>query len=234
MQYAKNTATPVVHSGSNYWAVENGVWFTSPTPRGPWVVASSVPKEIYTIPPSSPVYPVTYVYVYRSSPEYVYVGYTPGYMGSYVAPSGMVVYGTGYYYEPWVGSYWYGYPYTYGFGFAWGWGGWGYRPGYYGPWYHPWWGPWPHYWANRPYWGGRPFFANRFNSYNNWNHGVVQPVMRNNVGPSNGGLASHNYTSPRGNAFSPNRGFQGMPKGQPGQMGGYGKWKGRGKNHGGW
>ena len=31
------------------------------TPNGPWKTADSVPKEIYTIPPSSPVYNVTYV-----------------------------------------------------------------------------------------------------------------------------------------------------------------------------
>ena len=39
--------------------------------------------EIKKIPPSEPVYNVTYVDVYESTPEVVYVGYTPGYMWSY-------------------------------------------------------------------------------------------------------------------------------------------------------
>ena len=46
---------------------------------------------------------VTYVKVYDSTPEYVVVGYTPGYSGAYVRTA-VVVYGTGYYYQPWIGS----------------------------------------------------------------------------------------------------------------------------------
>jgi len=49
---------------------------------------------------------VTYVKVYATTPEYVYVGYTPGYLGTVVNPDGVVVYGTGYYYQPWIGTTW--------------------------------------------------------------------------------------------------------------------------------
>ena len=65
---------------------------------------------------------VTYVRVYGSTPQVVYVGYTPGYYGTVVAPTTVVVYGTGYYYPPYVGAYYYPYPPTYGYGagFAWG------------------------------------------------------------------------------------------------------------------
>jgi hypothetical protein len=77
---------------------------------------------------------VTYVRVYYATPEYIYVGYTPGYFGAYVGP-GVVVYGTGYYYHPWIDHFWYGPPLTYGFatnihytpwsGWTWGFGfGW--------------------------------------------------------------------------------------------------------------
>ena len=77
-------------------------------------MADSVPtQEIQKIPPSEPVYNVTYVTVYESTPEVVYVGYTPGYMWSYPW-YGCPVYGTGYYYPPYWGSVYYPRPVTYG------------------------------------------------------------------------------------------------------------------------
>ena len=46
----------------------------------------------------------------------------PGYLGTVVTPDGVVVYGTGVVYTPWVGTVWYPPPPTYGAGagFAWG------------------------------------------------------------------------------------------------------------------
>jgi len=164
LQYAVNTATPVIRvDESNYYAVANAVWFVASAPTGPWTVAASVPPAIYTIPPSSPLHYVTYVKVYRSTPDVVYVGYTPGYYGTVVSSTTTtVVYGTGWYYPPYIGNYWYGAPYTYGVGVATTWSsgtGWsltigvGYSYGY--PYYYPWWGPWGYYggccWG--PAWG---------------------------------------------------------------------------------
>jgi hypothetical protein len=151
MRYARNTSAAVIKvSDNNYYCVEAGVWFKAPSPQGPWRVADTVPAEIYDIPPSSPLYYVTYVKVYGSTPEVVYVGYTPGYYGTVVsANTTTVVYGTGWYYPPYIGpnGVWYGWPYTYGVGAgftystATGWSfGFGYGYGYY-PWYYPWWGP---------------------------------------------------------------------------------------------
>ena len=40
------------------------MWFVAATPQGPWLVASAVPAAIYTIPPTSPLYYVTYVRIY--------------------------------------------------------------------------------------------------------------------------------------------------------------------------
>ena len=40
-----------------------GVWFSGKSASGPWEVASTVPKEIYQIPVSSPAHHVTYVTV---------------------------------------------------------------------------------------------------------------------------------------------------------------------------
>ena len=158
LSYVANSSVPLIQVSANaYYAVQSGVWFTAPAVAGPWVVAASVPDVIYTIPPSSPIYYATYVRIYKETPQVVYVGYTPGYLGTVVGPDGTIVYGTGYAYDPWIGSVWYPPAYTYGiaaapiynpyvgytFGFAMGlataawWGGayYGgayYHPGYYG------------------------------------------------------------------------------------------------------
>jgi hypothetical protein len=63
------------------------------------VLAASVPPVIYTIPPSSPLYNVTYVKVYGATPSAVTYGYTAGYLMGFVS-AGVMVYGTGYYYPP--------------------------------------------------------------------------------------------------------------------------------------
>lgn len=180
LKYAANTPTPIIEvAPSQYYAVVNGVWFVGGTPTGPWVVADAVPPGIYTIPPSSPLYYVTYVRVYGATPDVVYVGYTPGYYGTYVVPAGTVVYGTGYVYQPWVGSVWIGPPYTYGFGagFAWG-AATGFALGYTaGAFCHPWWGPagWGWGWG----WGGgsvnynRTVNVNNVNVYDRWGGNTV-------------------------------------------------------------
>ncbi len=123
LRYVANSPTPVILAeNGRYYAVDNGVWFTANTPNGPWAVADDIPAEIYSIPASSPMHNVSYVRVYDSTPDYVYVGYTPGYYGTVVAPDGVVYYGTGYYYPSWVGADWYPWLPTYGFGsgFVWG------------------------------------------------------------------------------------------------------------------
>jgi hypothetical protein len=115
LSYVANSPTPVIRVGANEWyALRAGVWFTSTSATGPWFVARAVPAAIYTIPPSSPIHYVTYVQIYGATSETVYVGYTPGYLGTVVAPDGVVVYGTGYDYDPWVGNVWYAPPETYG------------------------------------------------------------------------------------------------------------------------
>lgn len=113
LTYARNAAVPVIRvDASHYYAVSNGVWFVASSPRGPWVVATSVAPAIYTIPASSPLHYVTYVRVYGVSGDSVRVGYTPGYYGV-VSTGAVVVYGTGYRCTAWVGSVWYGCPATY-------------------------------------------------------------------------------------------------------------------------
>ncbi len=155
MQYAVNTDKSVLLIAGKYYAVENAVWFFSDKPIGPWEVSVKRPDGVDNIPPESPVYNVKYVYIYDSTPEVVYVGYTPGYTYSYVY-GGVVVYGSGYYYKPWYGAYYYPRPVTYGYGVhynpytgwgftigvSYGWVSWGYHPYHYG------------YWGPRGYHGG--------------------------------------------------------------------------------
>ena len=76
MQYATNTADRVLLIGAVYYLSRRGQWFIAPTPQGPWTTAPGAPEVIYTIPPSSPIYTVTYA----SCGYGGYVGYG-GYWG---------------------------------------------------------------------------------------------------------------------------------------------------------
>ena len=124
VQYAVNTASAVFKVKKMYYCCHEAVWYEAKDPNGPWSVCVKVPDEIYTIPPSCPHYNVKYVYVYDYTPQVVYVGYYPGYYGSYLY-GGTVVYGTGWYYHPWHGRYYYPYHRTWGFHVRYNpWGGW--------------------------------------------------------------------------------------------------------------
>jgi hypothetical protein len=106
MQYAANTQDKVIKVGDLYYMCFQAVWFMSSKPAGPWKVADSVPKEIYTIPPSSPVYNVTYV-TQTTTPTTVESSSTAGYLGMFVVSAAVgtaIAFGTGYYYPPYV--YW--------------------------------------------------------------------------------------------------------------------------------
>ncbi len=95
VQYAYNTPFNVFLVDGKYYCCHNAVWFVSPQPTGVWVVCDAVPKAIYTIPPTSPKYNVTYVTIYESTPTTVVTGYTAGYSGETVAATGVVMFGLG-------------------------------------------------------------------------------------------------------------------------------------------
>ncbi len=120
LQYAVNTAWQVIQVADQYFLVADGIWFVSDSPEGPWEVAREVPEQIYDIPASSPAHNVTYVYVKEDGPDYVWTGYTPGYVWTFLA-WGAIVYGSGWYYPPYWGTtpggpvYW-PRPVTYGAG----------------------------------------------------------------------------------------------------------------------
>ncbi len=203
LTYVVNAAAPIIQvDAASFFAVSGGIWFSSTSLTGPWVVAASVPAVIYTIPASSPLHYVTYVRIYEATPTYVYVGYTPGYMGTVVSPAGTVVYGTGYAYTPWIGELWYPAPVTYTvaaapiynpyvgftFGFAMGLAtsAWTY-PYYGGAWYYP------------AYWGGYPCCGTASaNVYGQWGSTVYSGTRSWYAGGGVAGTtASGTYTNQR-------------------------------------
>lgn len=172
LQYATNASETVLKLNGMYYAVDNGVWFKSNNAGGPWEVSTTRPDDVDKIPPSYPVYNSQYVNVYDATDDYVYTGYTPGYLNAYVyGPT--LVYGTGYYYRPWWHHRYFARPYTWGFGmnytpwYGWGLGygfgydwfdiGFGFSSWWGGGFYGGWWGPSIY----RPYYGfGRGYYHN--------------------------------------------------------------------------
>ncbi len=142
MTYAVNTPYQVVFASGGYYCCYQGVWFVAPAATGAWTVCTSIPAVIYTIPPSCPLFNVTYVQVYSSTPTTVVVGYTSGYSGEYVATTGALMFGAGMLTGAWLASNddcWYACnPCYYSYGcaayYSYAYGGY-YRAGgaYYGP-----------------------------------------------------------------------------------------------------
>ncbi len=213
LQYAVNTSSTVLRNGGDglFYAVDNGVWFVSDHATGPWAVSTVRPADVDLIPPSYPVYNAKFVNIYDVDPNYVYSGYTPGYLNSYVyGPT--VVYGTGFYYAPWYGAYYYPRPWSWGFNFCYtpyfGWGfGWGYSSAWFGIGFGygygygyrgcGWWGP---SYYHPAYWGGwhggyRPygFYGNNF-----YVHGGVHVNYSNNVYRNRTGVSSQSYNRASG------------------------------------
>jgi hypothetical protein len=126
LQRAVNTDKDVILVGQRYYLCYQGVWFVAAAPTGRWIVAGTVPTAIYAIPASSPIHHVTYVTIVSDAPDVVVVSTAAGYGGVTIA-WGCAVWGTGWYYPPYV---WYGGPVPI------------YYPSYatygYAAWYNPW------------------------------------------------------------------------------------------------
>ncbi|HEY8397408.1 MAG TPA: hypothetical protein VIK80_05665 [Flavihumibacter sp.] len=221
MDYAVNTSATVIRYKKKYYLVDNGVWFQSSSPEGPWVASTTRPDEVDLIPAKYPVYPVKYVYIYDVTPDYIYMGYTPGYLNTFIyGPT--VVYGTGYYYRPWYRTYYYPRPFTWGFNMHYTpWYGWSigfqYSPGWFhigfgysrpwNYWYGGWWGPTiyrPAYFAPRyrhvGYYGyqNNVFVVNNYYGYNYRNY------RYNNVYHSRPAIVSRDTRRYIGNGYTRN------------------------------
>jgi hypothetical protein len=117
---ALNTDKQILQVGDLYFMCFDGVWFMSTSPKGPWTLADTVPKEVYEIPISSPAHNVTYVTIEDSDEDEVVYAAAAAYTGMMVA-WGCAVWGSGWYYPPYYypGAYYPAYfPYypTYGYG----------------------------------------------------------------------------------------------------------------------
>jgi hypothetical protein len=105
LSYAANTPDKVIKVQNHYYVCSQGVWFDAASPNGPWQTSTSVPQVIYAIPPSSPVYNVTYVTQYATPTGAVQASYTAGYLGVFIAGAAIgaiIAQGNGYYYPPYV------------------------------------------------------------------------------------------------------------------------------------
>jgi hypothetical protein len=217
MQYAVNTQGSVIKYNGRYYSVDNGVWFEANSPQGPWVVCTDRPDEVEAIPPSYPVYNMKYVYIYDVTPDWAYMGYTPGYLNTYIyGPT--VVYGTGYYYQPWYGNYYFPRPCTWGFnmhynpwlgwslgfGYSYGWFNVGFGASIWGGWRGGWWGPsvyhpaygWGGGLSRYGYGGG--YYGNRVSINRNVN--IRNNRYTNNIYNNRAGVAINNR--PTNNNFS--------------------------------
>ena len=121
VEMAINTGFDVLLIGGEYWLCYEGVWYVAASAAGPFKVAAEAPAEdLDSIPPSSPAHHVTYVRSYPASTSTVVYSYPASYYGVYVY-GGVPVYGTGFYYPPYIAYYpayrhpvYYGWPTTYG------------------------------------------------------------------------------------------------------------------------
>lgn len=95
VQYAVNSPYPVFLVNGSYYCCDKGAWYISPNAAGPWGLCKNVPQAIYAIPPSNPYYNVTYCDVQSSTPTSIEDTYTAGYTGSYVAATGVLMFGAG-------------------------------------------------------------------------------------------------------------------------------------------
>lgn len=106
LYYIQNTTDKVIVVDNNsYYACISGLWYNASTAQGPWVLSTSVPPVIYTIPSSSPVYNVTFVTQTVTTTGTVQASYTAGYMGAFVVGVGVgviIASGTGFYYPPYM------------------------------------------------------------------------------------------------------------------------------------
>lgn len=207
MSYAVNTDKSVLLIGGRYYCCDQAIWFESSAATGPWTVSTKVPDEVQSIPPDCPVYNVKYVYIYDSTPEVVYEGYTPAYYGSYVY-GGCVVYGTGYYYRPWYGAYYYPRPVTYGFAVHYNpWTGWGFSVGISYGWMSISFGHYGGYWGPAGYgYGYRHGYGHGYgHGYNNgYRHGFgAGYVAGKNQGNRPTQYSRNNYQNRQGVKSTP-------------------------------
>ncbi len=221
---ANSNLTILKDANAKCFALDNGVWFVSNSAKGPWKVADTRPQDVEAIPAKSAAYNAKFVQVYETTPDYVIVGYTGGYLNNYVQGDPTIIFGTGYYYAPWYGTVYYPHPCTWGFNFYYNpWTGWtigytynigfltigfgvpAYGFGWFGPpLYHPPYHP-PYYgggYYGRPGGGyGNHYGNNNINiNINNTTNNIYKPGKGENTRP---GITNRPNTNGTGSSYRP-------------------------------
>ena len=130
LAYAVNTHWEVLRFGGRFYCCYNGLWFVADRPFGlPWEICTSLPRGIFLMPPSCPLYHTIFCDIDAFDDGYVTYRCYPGYYGTYIDPlTHVCVYGTGWWYPAYVSrDYYCGHRWTYGlgcdyrtgYGFAW-------------------------------------------------------------------------------------------------------------------
>jgi len=154
LEYALNTQAMVMRDPSGYFYVDRGIWFCGNTPAGPWSISTKRPEQVDRIPPDYPAYLSKFVHIYGAAYDYVYAGFTTGYLNSFI-DGPVLTYGTGYTYRQQEDDdNYYVRPLTWGFNMRYdplsGWClGYDYKPDWLNrshmtlkdPWSGGWWGP---------------------------------------------------------------------------------------------
>jgi hypothetical protein len=101
MFVSENSDIPIINVKDTYYALQNGIWYRSNDAiGGTWEVSPERPADIDKIPVTHRMYYTRFVYIYDTTSEYVYTGYTEGYKNAYIQDN-TIVWGTGWPYKSW-------------------------------------------------------------------------------------------------------------------------------------
>lgn len=110
---SENSSYPVINVRDQYYALKNGIWFTSSEAMGPWQVSTVRPPDLEKIPATHRAYNLQFARITDTTAGYVYTACTGGCTNTYVQ-NNTIVYGTGYTYKSWARRFYYPRPATWG------------------------------------------------------------------------------------------------------------------------
>lgn len=110
---SENSNYPVINSKDKYYAIKNGVWFTSTEAMSSWEVSTERPPDLDKIPATHRAYNLQFAEITDTTADYVTITYTGGYTNTYVQHN-TIVYGTGQPYRSWARGMYFPRPATWG------------------------------------------------------------------------------------------------------------------------
>ncbi|MDR2513420.1 MAG: hypothetical protein LBD01_06475 [Puniceicoccales bacterium] len=83
LDYVLNSTSPVLRTSDNTWfTCEDGIWFTSESPDGPWRVATAIPWSIVLIPENHPLAFLKYAHLLGYDGQDVWIELAPEYFAA--------------------------------------------------------------------------------------------------------------------------------------------------------